>query len=154
MSRCQRKIVPGVTISRIAARRSAGTVPANSRHPAPARPPKRETTGGPRAPSHSELVAQQKDPGALPPPPPPRPAQHRHGTGDNQEDQLQAHKPKIIPRPGRRGAKQPAVSRASGQVAQVFGTHKPARTRATKRTGRDTQLQRARSAMLPPELSS
>ena len=30
MSRCQRKIVPGVTISRIAARRSAGTVPASS----------------------------------------------------------------------------------------------------------------------------
>ena len=29
-SRCQRKIVPGVTISRIAARRSAGTVPASS----------------------------------------------------------------------------------------------------------------------------
>ena len=30
MSRCQRKIVPGVTISRIAARRSIGTVPASS----------------------------------------------------------------------------------------------------------------------------
>jgi len=30
MSRCQRKIVPGVTISRIAARRSADTVPASS----------------------------------------------------------------------------------------------------------------------------
>ena len=30
MSRCQRKIVPGVTISRIAAKRSAGTVPASS----------------------------------------------------------------------------------------------------------------------------
>ncbi len=30
MSRCQRKIVPGVTISRTAARRSAGTVPASS----------------------------------------------------------------------------------------------------------------------------
>jgi hypothetical protein len=30
MSGCQRKIVPGVTISRIAARRSAGTVPASS----------------------------------------------------------------------------------------------------------------------------
>jgi hypothetical protein len=30
MSRCQRKIVPGVTISRIAARRSVGTVPASS----------------------------------------------------------------------------------------------------------------------------
>jgi len=30
ISRCQRKIVPGVMISRIAARRSAGTVPASS----------------------------------------------------------------------------------------------------------------------------
>ena len=30
MSRCQRKIVPGVMISRIAAGRSAGTVPASS----------------------------------------------------------------------------------------------------------------------------
>jgi hypothetical protein len=30
MSRCQRKMVPGVTISRNAARRSAGTVPASS----------------------------------------------------------------------------------------------------------------------------
>ena len=30
MSCCQRKIVPGATISRIAARRSAGTVPASS----------------------------------------------------------------------------------------------------------------------------
>jgi len=29
-TRCQRKIVPGVTISRIAARRSAGTVPAST----------------------------------------------------------------------------------------------------------------------------
>ena len=29
-TRCHRKIVPGVTISRIAARRSAGTVPASS----------------------------------------------------------------------------------------------------------------------------
>jgi hypothetical protein len=30
--------------------------------------------------------------------------QQRHGTGDNQEDQLQAHKPKIIPRAAKRGA--------------------------------------------------
>jgi hypothetical protein len=30
MSRCQRKILPGVTTSRIAARRSAGTVPASN----------------------------------------------------------------------------------------------------------------------------
>jgi hypothetical protein len=30
MSRCQRKTMPGVTISRIAAKRSLGTVPASS----------------------------------------------------------------------------------------------------------------------------
>jgi hypothetical protein len=75
--------------------------------------------------SHSELMAQHKNLGVLPPPLPPRQTQQRHGTGDNQEDQLQAHKPKIIPRPGRRGAEQPAVNGASSQVAQVFGTHRP-----------------------------
>jgi transposase len=42
----------------------------------------------------------KQDLGVLPPRLPPRQAQQRHGTGDNQEDQLQAHKPKIIPRPG------------------------------------------------------
>ena len=77
----------------------------------------------PRALSHSELMTQHKDLGVLPPPLPPRQAQQRHGTGDNQEDQLYAHKPKIIPRPGRRWATQPAVSGACGQVTQVFGTH-------------------------------
>src|SRR5256885_438216 len=52
------------------------------------------------------------------------PAQDRVGS-DDQEDQLQAHKPKIIPRAGRRGAGQPAGRGASGQGAQVFGTHSP-----------------------------
>jgi hypothetical protein len=47
-----------------------------------------------------------------------------NGTGNNQKDQLHAHKPKVIPRPGRqRGAEKSAISGASGQVAQVFGTH-------------------------------
>ena len=57
----------------------------------------------------SELMAQHEDLGVLPPPLPPRQAQQRHGAGDNQEDQPQAHKPKIIPRPGRRAAEQPAA---------------------------------------------
>jgi transketolase N-terminal domain/subunit len=100
MSRCQRKIVPGVTISRIAARRSAGTVP-KQRQPRPVRPRQTRMSARPLALSHSELMAQHKDLGVLPPPLPPRQAQQRDGTGDNQEDQLQAHKPKIIPRPGR-----------------------------------------------------
>jgi hypothetical protein len=61
----------------------------------------------PLALSHSELMAQHQDLGVLPPPLPPRQAQQRYGTGDNQEDQLYAHKPKIIPRPGGRRATQP-----------------------------------------------
>ena len=125
MSRCQRKIVPGVTISRIAARRSVGTVPASSASHARVRPRQTRMSARPLAFSHSELMAQHKDLGVLPPPLPPRQAQQRHGTGDHQEDQPHACKPKIIPRPGRRGAEQPAVNGASGQVAQVFGTHRP-----------------------------
>jgi hypothetical protein len=77
----------------------------------------------PLALSHSELMMQHKNLGVLPPPLPLRQAQQRPGTGDNQEDQLHAHKPKIIPRPGRRGTERSAVSRASGQVTQVFGIH-------------------------------
>jgi hypothetical protein len=50
----------------------------------------------PLALSHSKLMAQHEDLGVLPPPLPPRQAQQRHGTGDSQKDQLQAHKPKII----------------------------------------------------------
>jgi hypothetical protein len=103
MPRCQRKIVPGVTISRIAARRSAGTVPARSA--SHARPGHVQTrmSARPLTLSHSELMAQHKDLGVLPPPLPPQQAQQRHSTADNQEDQLQARKPKIIPRPGRPG---------------------------------------------------
>jgi hypothetical protein len=53
----------------------------------------------PFAQGDSELMAQHQDLGVLPPRLPPREAQHRHGPGDDQEDQLQAHKPKIIARP-------------------------------------------------------
>ncbi len=67
----------------------------------PVRPRQTRMSARPLALSHSELMAQHKDLGVLPPPLPPRQAQQRHRTGDNQEDQLQAHKPKIIPRPGR-----------------------------------------------------
>jgi hypothetical protein len=38
-------------------------------------------------------VAQHEDLGVLPPRLPARQAQQRHGTGNDQEDQLQAHKP-------------------------------------------------------------
>ena len=63
----------------------------------------------PAALSHSELMAQHKNRGVLPPPFPPRQAQQRHGAGDKQEVQLHAHKPKIIPHPGTPRAEQPAV---------------------------------------------
>src|SRR5450755_392433 len=71
------------------------------RQPRPVRPRQTRVSARPLALSHSELMAQHKDLGVLPPPLPPRQAQQRHGMGRNQEDQLQAHKPKIIPRPGR-----------------------------------------------------
>jgi hypothetical protein len=50
---------------------------------------------------HSELMAQHQDLGVLPLRLPARQPEQRHRTGDNQEDQLQAHKPKIIAPPAR-----------------------------------------------------
>jgi hypothetical protein len=47
----------------------------------------------------SELMTQHQDLGILPPRLPVRQPDQRHGTGHDQEDQLQAHKPKIIPPP-------------------------------------------------------
>ena len=116
MSRCHRKMVPGVTISRIAARRPAGSVPASRASHA-------------RSGHVSRARRQRADAGASRSrrPPPrfaPRHAQQRYRTGDNQEDQLQAHKPKIIPPPARpssrppdTGRNRPALLRASAQVA-------------------------------------
>jgi tetratricopeptide repeat protein len=49
----------------------------------------------------SQLTAQDQDLGVLPPHLPPGQAQQRHGAGDDEEDQLQAYKPKIIPRTAR-----------------------------------------------------
>jgi hypothetical protein len=86
----------------------------------------------PLAQGDSELMAQHQDLSVLPPRIPPGQAQHRHDTGDNEKDQLQAHKPKIIARPP---AWTPATNcharaptrgllGAYAQVACVFGTHK------------------------------
>jgi hypothetical protein len=75
--------------------------PRMQRQPRPVRPRQTRMGARPLALSHSELMAQHDNLGVLPPPLPPRQAQRRHGTGDHQEDQLQAHKPTIIPRPGR-----------------------------------------------------
>ena len=99
--------------------------PREQRQPCPVRPRQPRMSARSLALSHSDLMAQQKDLGVLPPPLPPRQLQQRDATGDNQEDQPQPHKPEIIPRPGRqRGTEKPGVSRASGQVAPVFGTHR------------------------------
>src|ERR1022692_1239079 len=65
----------------------------------PVRPRQPSTSPRPLTPGDSELVAQQEDLGVLPPRLPARQAQQRHNTGNDQEDQLQAHKPKIIPPP-------------------------------------------------------
>jgi hypothetical protein len=65
----------------------------------------------PLAQGDSELMAQYQDLGVLLPRLPPGQAQHRHGTGDNEKDQLQAHKPKIIARPP---ACKPATNRQHG----------------------------------------
>ena len=62
----------------------------------------------PLAQGDSELMAQHQDLGVLPPRLPPGQTQHRHDTGDNEEDQLQAHNPKIIARPP---ARKPATNR-------------------------------------------
>ncbi len=106
--------------------------PGEQRQPRPVRPCQPRLSPRPLAQGHRELMAQHQDLGVLPPCLPPRQAQHRHGLGDDEEDQLHAHKPKIIARqpeqtcpPGTvRVTKPTAFRTASAQVAQVFGTHK------------------------------
>jgi hypothetical protein len=60
-----------------------------------------------------ELMAKDQYLGVLPPRLAPRQAQQRHDPGDNEEDQLQAHKPKIIARPPKR-------RRPAGRGARIF----------------------------------
>jgi hypothetical protein len=103
--------------------------PREQRQPRPVRPRQTRMSARPLALGRSELMAQHKDLGVLPPLLPPRQPQQRHGTGDNQEDQLQPHKPQIIPPPGRapRVGQTPTarpLRQAFAQMAQVFGTHK------------------------------
>ena len=81
----------------------------------PVRPRQPGTSPRPLTPGDSELAAQHEDLGVLPPRLPARQAEQRHGTGNDQEDQLQAHEPKIIPspvgpRPARRMPNAPARS--------------------------------------------
>ena len=69
------------------------------RQPRPVRPRQPGARPRPLTLGDSELVAQHQDLGVLLPRLPARQPEQRHDTGYDQEDQLQAHKPKIIPPP-------------------------------------------------------
>jgi hypothetical protein len=81
-----------VIIAAGSARRSIGTVPASSASHARSGHVNRDEPLAP-ALGDSKLVPQHQDLGV----PPPRQPQQRYCARDTQEDQLQAHKPKIIP---------------------------------------------------------
>ena len=99
--------------------------PRKQRQPRPVRPRQTRMGTRPLALSDGELMAQHKDLGVLPPPLPPRQPQQRHGPGDNQEDQLQPHKPKITPRPGSPEGRTASSQRSHPtRWAQVFGTYR------------------------------
>jgi hypothetical protein len=76
-----------------------GQRPGKQSQPRPVRPCQPRRGAGPFAQGDRELMAQHQDLGVLPPLLPARQPEERHGTGYGQEDQLQAHKPKIIARP-------------------------------------------------------
>jgi hypothetical protein len=101
MSRCHRRIVPGVTMSRIAVRRSTGTVPASSASHARSGHVSRVGSLRPLTQGDRELMAQHEDPGVLPPRLPARQPGQRHDTGDDQEDLLQAHNRRSSHHPAR-----------------------------------------------------
>jgi hypothetical protein len=71
--------------------------PRNQRQPRPVRPRQPGAGPWPLALGDSELVPQHQDLGVLPPRFPPRQPHQRYYARDDQEDQLQAHKPTIIP---------------------------------------------------------
>ena len=97
----------------------------------------------------SELVSQHQDLGVLPPRFPPRQPQHRYHTRDNQEDQLQAHKPKIIPplaQPSSPGHGMKPTRAPSGHLSRWhrFSAPTGSRRSTTPIAGRDDQLIPAR----------
>ncbi len=134
--------------------------PGQQGQPRPVRPRQTRMSARPLALGDSELMAQHKDLGVLPPRLPPRQAQHRHRTGHDQENQLQAHRPKIIPSPDgpgparpapERGTRPTAICRASAQVGQVFGTHRsPTTSPAWPVTAARRRPQPGRSGCCPP----
>ena len=92
----------------------------------------------PLAQGDSELTAQHQDLGVLPPRLPPGQAQHRHGTGDNEEVQIQAHKPKIIARP-------PACKSATNRHARALTLRPPRRVRPVSIRFRHPQVKLSQS---------
>jgi hypothetical protein len=110
-----------------------GHRPRKQRQPRPVRPRQPRMHPRPRPLRDSKLMAQHQDPGVLPPRLPVQQPDQRHDTGHGQKDQLQAHKPKIIPPSGRTktGLADPGrltetgrVPLAYAQVARIFGTHR------------------------------
>jgi hypothetical protein len=106
--------------------------PGKRGRPRPVRPRQPRIDLWPLTLRNSELMAQHQDLGVLPPRLAARQPEQRHDTGHDQEDQAQAHKPKIIPPPDGPRPAQPtpggltkptAFRKVSAQVAQVFGTH-------------------------------
>jgi hypothetical protein len=113
-------------------RRGAGSIP-EQRQPRPVRPRQPGMRLRPLTLGDSELMAQHQDLGVLPPRLPALQPEQRHGTGHDQEDQLQAHKAKIIPPPAEPRPAQPTPSRLTEPTAtlghlpkwhRVFGIHK------------------------------
>ena len=87
----------------------------------------------PLAQGHRKLMAQHQNLDVLPPRCPPRQAQHRYGPGHDEEDQLQAHKPKIIalqPEPDL-----PARHRPRGRGRRRDAKHLPRWRRFSAPTG-------------------
>ena len=94
--------------------------PGEQSQPRPVRPRQPRMNARPLAQGDSELMAQHQDLGVLPH------ASRRDkpstDTGDNEEDQIQAHKPKIIARP-------PACKSATNRHARALTLWSPRRIR-------------------------
>ncbi|MGH3409725.1 MAG: hypothetical protein ACRDRJ_45625 [Streptosporangiaceae bacterium] len=73
--------------------------PGEQGQPRPVRPRQPDASRRLLALGDRKLVPQHQNLGVFPPKLPARQPEQRHRTGDDQEDQLQAHKPKIIPPP-------------------------------------------------------
>jgi len=129
MSRCHRKIVAGVTISRIGASQSAGSIPASRASHARSghvNPNEREAARAGRQRTDGAASGSQRPSTTHPA----GTSQHRHDTGDNEKDQLQAtSRNSSHGRP--RGPPPPTAKTrvltcgllgAYAQVACVFGT--------------------------------